>query len=398
MLTNAHIQTVKSTLPLLESANTQITDYFYHRLFHHNPELKHVFNLSNQQSGRQSKALFSAIAAYAKHIDNVDSLKELVFRIANKHVSLNVQAHHYDVVGHHLIETLRELLQESFTRDIEEAWTQAYNTLAGIFIQQESQLYKEKETSIGGWNGERKFRVTSIHIESEHVKSFILTPTDGKPVLEYKAGQYIGVRVQPEDHPYQEIRQYSLSTCSNGNSYRISVKREAVSDEKSGAVSNYLHDDVNVDDELEVYPPTGDFFLVSENKPVVLVSAGVGLTPMQAMLETLAREKYQEPVFYLHACDNKAQHSFAERVEQLSDRILLTQYTWYNNDESNHQKNIFTGLMNLCELKACLPVTQGDFYLCGPIAFMKHVKQQLLDIGVRSDNIYYEVFGPHDDF
>ncbi len=131
--------------------------------------------------------------------------------------------------------------------------------------------------------------------ESELVSSFVLVPKDGDAVVDYLPGQYLGVKVKPAHCDYYEIRQYSLSDKANGHSYRISVKRE--SGEVAGLVSNYLHDEIQAGDELDILPPAGDFFLQSAHLPTVLISAGVGLTPMMSMLESIVALKQQTPVF-----------------------------------------------------------------------------------------------------
>ncbi|WNC72258.1 NO-inducible flavohemoprotein [Thalassotalea psychrophila] len=390
MLTDAHISIIKSTIPLLENAGSALTNHFYKRMFSQNPELQDIFNMSNQHTGRQQVALFEAIAAYAKNIDNLAALTTAVERIAQKHTSFNIQAKHYEIVGMHLIETLRELATEAFTPDVEDAWTQAYLFLAQIFISRESELYKLRSASFGGWAGTRKFVIKEKNIESELVKSFVFAPVDGQPVIDYVPGQYLGVEVTPTGAEYKEIRQYSLSTAANGKTYRISVKREV--NGVPGVVSNYLHDGLNVGDEVNLYAPAGDFYFVDRKAPVVLLSAGVGITPMQSILETLAADKYDEKVHYLHACENSEQHSFAQRVQQLTTDNPWQQFTWYRNEESDNE-NIGHGVMDLSTQD--LPLGNGDFYLCGPIPFMQFAKQQLLTLGVSEDRVHYEVFGPH---
>ena len=390
MLTDAHIDIVKSTIPLLENAGSALTNHFYKRMFSQNPELQDIFNMSNQHTGRQQVALFEAIAAYAKNIDNLAALTTAVERIAQKHTSFNIQAKHYEIVGMHLIETLRELATEAFTPDVEEAWTQAYLFLAQIFISRESELYKLRSESFGGWAGTRKFIVKEKNIESELVTSFVFVPVDQQPVIDYVPGQYLGVEVMPTGSKYKEIRQYSLSTAANGKTYRISVKREV--NGVPGVVSNYLHDGLNVGDEVNLYAPAGDFYFVDRKAPVVLLSAGVGVTPMQSILETLAADKYSEQVHYLHACENSKQHSFAQRVQQLTTENPWQQYTWYRSEESDSEQ-IGHGVMDFSTRD--LPLSNGDFYLCGPIPFMQFAKQQLLTLGVSEDRVHYEVFGPH---
>ena len=393
MLSNHHIDVVKSTIPLLENAGSALTAHFYQRMFSHNPELKHIFNLTNQDTGRQQVALFEAIAAYAKHIDDLAHLSTAVERIAQKHTSFNIQPDHYQIVGHHLIETLRELAPDAFTREVEEAWTAAYGFLAGIFIDREGQLYLERKAAAGGWQGKRAFNVAAKKKESELVTSFTLVPVDGKGVINYHSGQYLGVEVVPLGSEYTEIRQYSISQAANDNSYRISVKRELGGDNPQGVVSNYLHEHVEEGDTVSLYAPAGDFYFVDRKTPVVLISAGVGVTPMQSMLETLDKQDYQHPVHFYHACEGVDQHSFDTHNKSICDKQRWDYKVWYLNSASE-QPNKFNGLMHFeCE---SLPLADGHFYLCGPIGFMQFAKQALLDKGVSGERIHYEVFGPHE--
>jgi len=399
MLTTSHITIVKSTIPLLESAGSKITEHFYQRMFSHNPELKHIFNMSHQSSGRQSVALFNAVAAYAQHIDNLPVLQAAVERIAQKHTSFNIQPDQYAIVGHHLIHTLKELAPDAFTTEVEEAWVAAYQQLANIFIQREAEIYQKNMASTGGWEGARRFRLLEKKQESEQVQSLVFAPVDQQPVASYRPGQYLGIRVQPSRSEYQEIRQYSLSDAANGETYRISVKREQ--GDIDGLVSNYLHDELQVNDEVELFTPAGDFFFEDRNKPVVLISAGVGVTPMMATLETLAKAHYAHEVTYLHACENQTQHSFDQRIKTLSADLNLSAHTWYNHvsetDTPISAGQRHTGLMQLAELGDALPVAEADFYLCGPVGFMGFIKAQLLELGVADSRIHYEVFGPHSD-
>lgn len=389
MLTQEHINIIKSTIPLLESAGPALTQHFYQRMFSHNSELKHIFNMTHQKTGRQSVALFEAIAAYAKHIDNLAALTSAVERIAHKHTSFNIQPEHYQIVGHHLLETLRELAPEAFTQQVEEAWTAAYFFLAQVFIDREGALYLERNRALGGWRDGRTFAVQEKRSESEYVTSFILVPADGGPVLDYQPGQYIGIEVSPEGSDYREIRQYSLSQGSNGKDYRISVKREGVGSDNPGVVSHYLHNKVKVGDSVKLYAPAGDFFYVERNRPVVLISAGVGATPMQAILHTLA-EQNKSGVTYLYACNSAKEHTFAQETAKLVAEHGWQQQVWYRDEASEHA---LQGEMQLTQVS--LPVLDGDFYLCGPIGFMQYVVQQLLELGVEKERIHYEVFGPH---
>ena len=189
MLSDKTIEIVKSTVPLLAQAGTAVTDHFYKRMFSHNPELKNIFNMANQDTGRQQFALFNALAAYAQNIDNLGVLKEALARINHKHTSLNILPEHYPIVGAHLIGTLKELIPAQFTPDVEYAWREAYALLADICITEEAALYEHSKNTIGGWAGTRQFKITNKQHESELVTSFTLTPVDGKAVITHKPGQ-----------------------------------------------------------------------------------------------------------------------------------------------------------------------------------------------------------------
>ena len=407
MLSTQDIAIVKSTVPLLEQGGSAITQHFYQRMFRHNPELNDIFNMSNQHTGRQVEALFQAIAAYAQNIDNLAVLQHMVERIAHKHTSFHIKPDDYKIVGHHLIETLRELLPEQFTEQVERAWGNAYQVLANIFINREEQLYSTREQSQGGWRGKRAFALVEKTPESELVTSFVFKPIDCQPVLDYAAGQYLGIELKPVGNQYNEIRQYSLSTIPNGESYRISVKRET--GKHQGVMSNYLHDQLNVGDLVDLHAPTGDFFLepVANRAPapIVLISAGVGVTPMQAMLEQLNAEANKTgddkpQVHYLHACINSKQHSFKERSVEICQQQQWPLQTWYQEadtveQQSDQYERVYQGFIDFEQAK--LPLQSGHFYLCGPVGFMRFAKQALLALGVDGQRIHYEVFGPHAD-
>ncbi|MGF1909948.1 NO-inducible flavohemoprotein [Vibrio kasasachensis] len=387
MLNENHIAVVKSTIPLLESAGPALTQHFYQRMFSHNPELKNIFNMTHQKTGRQSVALFEAIAAYAKNIENLSALTLAVERIAHKHTSFNIQAKHYQIVGHHLIETLRELAPDAFTNEVEEAWTAAYLFLAQVFIDREEVLYQQSADMNGGWRGAREFIISQKNNESEFVTSFVLSPVDGKMVTDFQAGQYLGVEVKPRNNEHVEIRQYSLSQASNGVNYRISVKREGTQNAEGsyqGIVSHFLHNELQTGDSLMVYPPAGDFYLQQTNNPVVLIAAGVGATPIQAMAQTMAVQN-KNNVSYYYACESELQHTFANESQQLVMENDWQHQIWYRDQHGN---------MDLNNIE-CLPLTSGEFYLCGPVAFMEFVVKQLDGFGVSRNRIHYEVFGPH---
>ncbi|MFP2768490.1 NO-inducible flavohemoprotein [Oceanisphaera sp. KMM 10153] len=395
MLDSRTIEIVKSTVPLLESANTALTEHFYKRMFRDNPELKDVFNLSHQASGRQPAALFSAVLAYAKNIDNPAVLSAAVERIAHKHTGFSIQPAQYDIVGHHLLETIKELAPDAATPEVIDAWAQAYGALAGIFIGREEQLYQQSEQKDGGWRGLRSFMVKEKRVESEQIVSFLLAPADGGAVADYLPGQYLNLHLSSPELEHKEYRQYSLCQAANGREYRIAVKREP-----GGVASNFMHDRVQVGDQLQALPPAGDFFMeVKAETPVVLISGGVGQTPMRAMLDQLLTLGHQADIHWLHACDNRAQHAFRDDMQQRRQaHANLNTHVWYRTPAENDQPAEdyhAEGLMDLSQVKDTITLDGAHYYFCGPLPFMAMIKETLSGWGIGDDRLHYEVFGPH---
>ncbi|MBV7314467.1 NO-inducible flavohemoprotein [Shewanella sp. NIFS-20-20] len=393
MLSQHTIAVVKSTIPLLTSAGPALTDHFYKRMFRDNPELKDVFNLSNQENGRQPAALFDAVAAYATHIDNLAVLGSAVERIAQKHTGFLIQPEQYQIVGHHLLETLKELGGDAVTPEIIQAWGEAYGFLAQIFIDREQTLYQQAASQVGGWQGTRAFTISAKIPESDVITSFELTPVDGLAVPTFAAGQYLSVKLTHPSLANSEIRQYSLSDASNSTHFRISVKREP-----EGKVSNLLHDAFQMGDVIDVIPPAGDFMLkAAPTQPLVLISAGVGLTPMMAMLNQRLANSAQTTL-WLHACDHSQVHAFSDDIKaKQAQHPELTSYVWYRQPLPNDtlgEHFDFSGLMHLEVIAQQLPLN-GEYYFCGPVPFMQMVAQQLKSLGIAESQLHYEVFGPH---
>lgn len=393
MLDAQTIATVKATLPLLAATGPKLTAHFYDRMFSHNPELKEIFNMSNQRNGDQREALFNAIAAYASNIDNLAALLPAVEKIAQKHTSFQIQPEQYNIVGAHLLATLDEMFSPG--QEVLDAWGKAYGVLAGVFINREAQIYREHAEKQGGWQGTRAFRLLEKTPQSALITSFEFAPVDDQPVASYQPGQYLGIWLKPEGFANQEIRQYSLTRQPNGKSYRIAVKRES-----GGQVSGWLHDKAQPGDVVHLAAPAGDFFMdVPAATPVTLISAGVGLTPMLAMLDSLAASQHSAQVNWFHAADNGQVHAFADEVSKLGASLdRFYQHVWYRQPEAaDRSAGRFNseGLMDLTQLEGKFSDPMMQFYLCGPVGFMQFAAQQLVTLGVDKANIHYECFGPH---
>lgn len=391
MLDAQTIAIIKSTLPAIAQIGPQLTGHFYQRLLTQHPELKNVFNMNNQRSGNQREALFNAIVAYGSNLENLAVLLPAVEKIAQKHASLNIQPDQYAIVGENLLATIDELLHPG--EEVLTAWGKAYGVLADVFIQREEAIYRESEEKIGGWRGARDFRIRAIKQESSVIKSFELVPNDGMPVAAFLPGQYLAISLHPAGSENIQHRQYSLTHQPNGKFYRIAVKREAL-----GSVSGWLHDNARVGDIVQCAAPAGDFFLQAHpTTPVTLISAGVGQTPMLAMLANLAEQQHPAAVNWLHAAEAGSQHAFAEEVQALGARLPnFTPHIWYRQPAATDAGRFDAqGLMDLASISSALNQADRQFWICGPLSFMQFVTRQLIDAGVNADRIHYEVFGPH---
>jgi nitric oxide dioxygenase len=388
MLSAEHRAIVKATVPLLESGGEALTTRFYKLLLSEHPEVRPLFNQANQANGAQPRALANGVLMYARHIDQLEQLGGLVSQIINKHVALNILPEHYPIVGQCLLRAIREVLGAEIATDaVIEAWAAAYQQLADLLIGLEEKMYAERAAAPGGWRGTRLFRVARKVRESEEITSFYLRPVDGGELLAFHPGQYIGVRLHVDG---EEVRRnYSLSAAPNGHEYRISVKREP-----NGKVSNHLHVNVNEGDTLDLFAPAGNFKLEHNDKPLVLISGGVGITPTLAMLQAaLATDR---PVHFIHSARHGGVHAFRNTIDELAARHpQLKRFYCYEQRRAGDPDAHGIGYLDEARLDEWLPETRDvDVYFLGPTAFMKAVKKHLKAVGVPESQSRYEFFGP----
>jgi nitric oxide dioxygenase len=399
MLTQKTKDIVKATAPVLAEHGYPIIKRFYTRLFQAHPELKNVFNMTHQERGEQQQALARAVYAYAENIENPGSLAAVLRNIANKHASLDVRPEHYPIVGEHLLGAIKDVLGAAATDDIISAWAQAYGNLADVLMGMESELRERSADALGGWNGWRRFVVREKRPESSVITSFILEPADGQPVVNFEPGQYISVAVDVPALNLQQIRQYSLSDMPNGHSYRISVKREEGDATRApGQVSSLLHDHVNVGDEIRLAAPYGTFYIdVDATTPIVLISGGVGLTPMVSMLKR-AIQNAQRQVVFIHGARNSAVHAMRDRLRQTVATCSNFKAIIYYDDPlpGDVQGTDFDrkGFIDLNEIASTVLLPDADYYICGPIPFMRIQHDALRKLDIQEGRIHYEVFGP----
>jgi nitric oxide dioxygenase len=395
-LSERTIALVKATVPALETHGLAITRRMYERMFH-NEAIRDLFNQSHHgETGSQPKALAAAILAYARNIEGLAALVPAVERIAQKHVGLNILPEHYPHVAESLLGAIKDVLGEAATDEILAAWGEAYWYLAEVLIARERLIYQGLAAAPGGWTGWRDFTVAEKRCESEVITSFVLRPTDGGPVLRHRPGQYLTFWIDIPGHQPLK-RNYSVSSAPNGESYRISVKREP-----RGIVSGWLHDAVEPGAALKVAPPAGEFFLrQAQVRPVVLVSGGVGLTPLLSMLETIAEQRPGLAAQYVHGTRDGATHAMGARVRELAGGSAgsIRATTFYERprpEDRQGEDYDEAGLIGIDWLRGNTPMGEADYFLCGPKPFLRALVSGLARAGVAADRIHYEFFGPAD--
>lgn len=421
MLSERQKERVRATVPVLKENGEALTDYFYKRMLKNNPRLKETFNMGHQRSGAQAKALAGAVLAYAENIDDPSVLMPVVELICHKHVSLNIQSPDYNIVGENLLHSISEVLNIPMDDELITAWGVAYQQLADIFIATENQLYDERKNSTGSWVGWRNFVVDKKVKESSEITSFYLVPQDGGALPSYKPGQYITLRVEVPALGIKQPRQYSLSSSPEDAYLRISVKREDARTEGQdpGYVSSTLHDHIDEDSVVELSAPAGNFYLLNPDTTNVLISAGVGLTPMISMVNHLLAEHadpnvnpalregtqsgsetasaLKKDIYFIHAARSSEVHALRKELENLASANpnlhLFIAYENVKESEVAGKDYHMQGRLDLNALPAEYLPKEADYYLCGPIPFMQEQYRALIALGIPQEKIYSEAFG-----
>jgi ferredoxin-NADP reductase/MOSC domain-containing protein YiiM len=242
------------------------------------------------------------------------------------------------------------------------------------------------------WPGLRAFRVAAARRESTSVRSLVLEPVDGEDLPGFLPGQFLTLKLDPPEDPAALLRSYSLAAPANERGYRIAVKRE-------GRGSAFLHDRVEVADVVDVAAPRGDFTLdVEATGPVVLLSAGVGVTPVLAMLGALARAGGERRVWWVHGARSGAEHAFATEARELLSRLPAARsHVRYSRPRPEDRQGVdfdAAGRIDLAALRGLGVPRDADFFLCGPAAFLRELTAALIGWGVAPGRLHREVFGP----
>ena len=239
--------------------------------------------------------------------------------------------------------------------------------------------------------------------ESETITSFYLVPEDGEPLPAFMPGQFLPFRLDIPGEPKPVTRTYSLSERPNPDYYRLTIKREPAPADRpdlpSGLSSSHFHDHVEPGAKLRVKAPRGKFFLDPEGEtPVVLLSAGVGFTPLISMLNAIVEAGAGRPTWFVHGARNGREHAMGVHVRRVADEYENVQahirYSRPDPEDVAGRDYDSPGHVDVEILRRLLPGNDFDFYLCGPTPFMKSLYNGLLDWGVPEARIHYEFFGP----
>ncbi|WP_431954781.1 globin domain-containing protein [Actinacidiphila sp. bgisy167] len=393
MLSEKSAVTVRATLPAVGGAISEITALFYDRLFTAHPELlRDLFNRGNQAAGTQREALAGAFAHFATALVEHPGQRPdaMLARIAHKHASLGISPGQYRIVREHLFAAIADVLGGAVTEEVAAAWDEVFWLMANALIAIEQRLHAERGVLAGDtW---RLWEVAAKVRETEDVVSFRLRPADGRPLPDFGPGQYVSVRVELPDGARQ-IRQYSLSGAPGDTTRRITVKRErGLAGNPDGEVSAHLHDHVGEGARVELSAPYGDVVLADGGGPLLLASAGIGCTPMLAMLHRLAGDGYAGAVTVVHGDRTPGHHAHAADQRALAEKLPRgSAHFWYEDPGTDAAPGDRAGRVDL----SGVDLPEGlRAYLCGPLPFMRAVRAQLLERGVPASAVHYEVFGP----
>jgi nitric oxide dioxygenase len=394
MLSDTSRPVIQATLPVVGENIEEIAKRFYKHMFEARPDLLDgLFNRGNQADGRQQQALAGSIAAFATYlVEKPDQLPDhLLSRVAHKHVSLGLSPEQYQIVHDHLFWAIVDVLGDAVTPEVAAAWDEVYWLMGNMLINKERGLYNAIHLSPETiW---RTWRVAERIQETDDVITFVVERVDEREVKPSLPGQYVTIKMLMKDGVHQP-RQYSLTRADDGKHRHFAVKRVHGQSTPDGEMSNLLHNDIKVGDEVVLSAPFGDVVLEYTDRPVVMASAGIGITPMAGMLSHLVKAGSQRQVMLLHADDSEdsfpLRKQVTEDLAQLNDGSMRS---WFLNPGAGQGSDgsTFSGFMDVNAVE--LPI-DAEYYLCGPLPFLQAVRSDLIAKGVPAKDIQYEVFGP----
>jgi len=378
------VDLVAATAPVVAPKALDITKTFYSGMFKDYHSLLAYFNPAHNVpiSDQQPSALAASVVAYASNIRDLSPLlvpAGPVAAICHRHCALCILPPQYVVVHDNLMAAVGKILGDAVTPEIAAAWSEAVLFLAKACIDTEESLYKMAEQRSGGWSGMETFEVCEITEVTRDIKSFSFRAPQGSPLagqkFDFTEGQYLTLKVDPEGDGLTAPRHYTVTSPPGANFLQCTVKKL-----KGGKVSTFLHEKVHVGDTVQLSAPFGIFTLESPKEPSVLMSAGIGVTPMVNFAKALG----DSAKLMVHV--DRTRESFAYR-DLFADQLkvpLLEKFT--------QQQGLGRASPKALALETIERAGKdNNFYICGPPAWMEQVSAELQSAGAK--RVMTEVFG-----
>lgn len=375
MLSEREKDIVKETVPVLQDKGVEITSNFYARMFKQHPELKNMFNQTNQQRGLQSTALAQSVLAAAVNIDHLEAILPVVKEIAYKHCALQVPPAGYDIVGENLIAAIKEVVGLDDDHEIIKTWKKAYQEIADIFISVEKDIYKDML-----WDGFQPFKVETIEQVSSDIKAFTVSSNE-YDLSQFVPGQYITVDVGSEKMPYRAKRHYSI-VKGDKNHLTFAVKRD-VTTEHEGEVSTILHDEYQEGDNINLTAPVGPFHVVEKDNKQLFLGSGIGVTPLVSMFNEVVNDNGQAQ--FIQVTNDVNDAPFSSLLTSIANEDAQATYNLHDKNKN--------GYIGSEQLKQWID-DDTEIYVCGGKSFIQSMIKALKELNVDESKIHYETFIP----
>ncbi|WFD00949.1 hypothetical protein MYAM1_003705 [Malassezia yamatoensis] len=382
MLSTKSQPVIQATLPVIAERIPHITPVFYGDMLQARPDLLDgMFSRSAQRDGTQARALAGSIAIFAQWILQHPNTfpEEMLSRVANKHASLGLQPDEYDTVYKYLFGAIAKDLGDAATPDIVEAWTEVYWLLARALINLERKLYAQQANNIV----RAKFKLVKRTQVTKDVVDMVFEPADNTAMTPGKAGQYISIYARTSDGLLQP-RQFTLLP-SEETQRRIAIKLDP-----HGEMTTIFQNQ-EVGALLDISNPYGDMTLetleTDPNSPLVLICAGIGVTPVLAFVEKLAAQKSEREVMIIASSRSLAEAPLRGELLERAKELKKAKVLYGTTQEKDGD---FVGRIDVSTLD--IPANASVF-LCGPLKFMQEMRSHLVEAGIAKHKIFYEIFG-----
>lgn len=375
MLNEQEKTIIKETVPVLQEKGVEITSFFYNRMFTQHPELRNMFNQTNQKKGLQSTALAQSVLAAAMNIEDLTRILPVVKEIAHKHCALQVPESGYDIVGENLLAAIQSVLGLEEDDVILQTWGKAYGEIASVFINIEKEIYSEM-----AWDGFKSFEIINIDNIAKDIKAFTIK-SDTYDLSQFKSGQYITVDIESAQLPYRAKRHYSIVE-GDEDTLTFAVKRD-VTTTHEGEVSTIMHDELRIGDHIDLSAPVGEFTVTNVSAPQLFIGSGIGVTPLIPMFRECATTGSQAQ--FLQNVTDSTDIPFAQKLEKIADEHSNVSYVIHNKDAEGYITSEY--------LKQYI-TPETEIYVCGGVNFLKSIMTIFKEMEIDASQIHFESFIP----